>query len=130
MKALVDERKLSKTVFRNGQLLAPLALIFFSFLIAGSDAWLLAAGSAMLLFGYLMNCWNCRILFLYGTAMLALCGLLIIIAPEHANWAAVQGYWLLAAGTAGMAIRAVRDIRGPASRTANRPARRYARRSL
>jgi len=123
MRPLVDERGLSERILREGRFLAPLALVSFSFLIAGSDAWILASGSAILLAAYIMEGWDGRILLLYGIGMLALCIPFIFIAPGHADWAAVQGYWLLAAGAAAMAL----GLKDPVSPRGNPPGRMHTR---
>lgn len=122
----VDERKLSETIFRNGHIIAPLGLIILSFLIAGSDAWILASGSAILLTAYIMGGWDGRILLIYGVMMLVLSGIFVFTFPDHADWAAVQGYWLLAAGTAAMVIASPqKGIRARAWRRGSRAGRRY-----
>jgi hypothetical protein len=109
MKALVDEKELSDAIVRNGPTLSLLAFLAISFLIFGSDAWLVAAASAGLLAGFTIKGWEPKVLLSYGIAMVALTCISAFIAKDYMDWTGIQGYWLICAGTLGMAYRLLTD---------------------
>lgn len=103
MAAVKDEIGFFGIILQNWHLLlAPIALILVSFLFFQANAWLIALSSMILLTMFAKNKRDPLILLYYGITMILVTCILYFYAKELANWAGIQGFWLLAAGAVGM----------------------------